>query len=236
MKLSICIFSIALLGIHVPATAQVVPSEPAVSATGRGEVKVKPTRAVIQFTVTGRGETAAVAATENAKLVASTMRALSSAGVKSDEITNPGYSVSPDYEFTVNGRKQNGFVATNSIRVEIQKIADVGKIIDAGLAGGASQVGSAQFLGDKMEELRRAALRLAVQAARDDAAAMAEAAGGSLGGLLSVTGSGSTGTMYREVSGGVALAAASAVPTSINSSDLTVAATATARWEFIPRK
>lgn len=239
MKLSICALPLALVISATPALTQVVPSEPQISATGRGEVRVKPTRAVIFFTVQGRGATAAAAAAENAKLVASTLRALSAGGVKSDDISNPGYNVAPDYDYTPNGRKQNGFIATNSIRVEIPKIADVGKIIDAGLAGGASQVGSAQFLGEKMEEARRDALKLAVQAAKEDAEAMAAAAGGKLGRLLSVTGGGTSapnpGVMMREVmvAGGMA---SGPPPTSLSLADLTVVSSATARWEFLPVK
>lgn len=239
MRLSICAFSILFLLHAASAAAQQVPIEPQISATGRGEVRVKPTRAVIVFTVQARGETAAVAAAENAKLVAGTIRSLSSAGAKSEDISNPGYNVAPDYEFTTTGRKQNGFVATNSIRVEIPKIADVGRIIDAGLSGGATQVGSAQFLGDRMEDSRRAALKLAVQAAKDDAEIMADAAGGRLGRLLSVTGGGVSGPLEGGmVRGGLASSAPASVsaPTSIALPDLTVVSTATARWEFIPRK
>ena len=239
MRPSVRALSILFLQCAAPAAAQEVPVEPQISATGRGEVRVKPTRAVIVFTVQGRGETAAAAAAENATLVAATIRALSSAGTKSEDISNPGYNVAPDYEFTSTGRKQNGFVATNSIRVEIPKIADVGKIIDAGLGGGATQVGSAQFLGDKMEDSRRAALKLAVQAAKDDAEIMADAAGGRLGRLLSVTGGGVSGPLEGGMMrGGIAggMAASMSVPTSIALPDLTVVSTATARWEFIPRR
>ena len=237
MKISICYLAIALFGIHGSAAAQVVQEAPQVSAMGRGEVRVKPTRAIIFFTVIGRGETAAAAATENARQVASTIRALTTAGVKSDDITNPGYNVQPDYDYTTNGRKQNGFMASNTIRVEIPRVTDLGKIIDAGLSGGASQVGSAQLLGDKMEDVRREALRLAVKSAKEDAAAMAEAAGGSLGQLLSVSSgevSPNPSVMLRQaMAGGVA---SSAIPTSILPSDLTVTSIATARWEFVPRK
>ena len=238
MRLSIRGLPMLFLLCAAPAAAQESPTEPQISATGRGEVRVKPTRAVIVFTVQGRGETAAAAASENAKLVAATIRSLSSAGAKSDDISNPGYNVAPDYEYTQTGRKQNGFVATNSIRVEIPKIADVGKIIDAGLSGGASQVGSAQFLGDKMEDSRRAAVKLAVQAAKDDAEIMADAAGGRLGRLLSVTGGGVAGPVQRGMMEGMVLSAPASVsvPTSIALPDLTVVSTATARWEFIPRR
>jgi len=245
MRLSIRVLPAFFLFLSTPAPGQTatagqeVPTQPQISATGRGEVRVKPTRAVIVFTVQGRGETAAAAATENARLVAATIRSLSSAGAKSEDVSNPGYNVAPDYEYTPTGRKQNGFVANNSIRVEIPKIADVGKIIDAGLAGGASMVGSTQFLGDKMEDSRRAALKLAVQAAKDDAEIMADAAGGRLGRLLSVTGGGVSGPvqggMLREAMAG-GMVASSSVPTSIALPDLTVVSTATARWEFIPRK
>src|SRR5215217_4155468 len=141
----------------VAAAQSPVTPEPQISATGRGEVREKPTRAIIYFTVQGKGETGAAAAVENARLVASTMKSLNAAGVKPSDITNSSYSVTPNYELSSTGRAQHGFVATNGIRVEVSNIANVGKTIDAGLAGGGTHVASAQFTGDKLEEARRSA-------------------------------------------------------------------------------
>ncbi len=227
---------IALAFAGSSAGAQVVPVESQISASGQGDRRVKPTRAVVFFTVQGKGSTGAAAAAENARLVASTMRSLGSAGTNADDISNGGYNVAPDYEFNQGNRKQNGFVASNSIRVEVAKVADLGKIIDAGLAGGASQVGSARYSGEKMEDARRDALKSAVEAATQDAQAMAEAAGGRLGRLLSLSSSNTGGPAFFESqsAGAIGGLARSSVPTSMSPNDLTVTSFATGRWVFLP--
>ena len=236
MRFPSSVLTVSFVMLAGAASAQVapLPQEPSLNAAGRGEVRVKPTRAVINFTVQGKAATAALAAAENARLVAATMKALAAAGLKSDQISNSSYNVVPDYEFSANSRKQIGFVASNGIRVEVVNIADVGKIIDAGLSGGATQVASAQYSGEKMDEARRNALRIAVEEARRDAEAMAAAAGGELGRLLSLTSSSATPNPRDFEMARVAMGTAGG--TAISPNDLTVVAIASGRWEFIPRR
>ena len=126
MKLTMQILSIAVGIASSTAGAQVVPTDPQVVATGRGEARIKPTRATVTFTVQGRDSTAALAASENASIVTATMRSLQAVGLKPDEISNGAYVVAPEYDYnSQTGRKLLGFVASNAIRVEIAKIADV---------------------------------------------------------------------------------------------------------------
>lgn len=219
-----------------PLLAQTLASESQISSTGHGEVQLKPARASIYFTVQGRGETAALAAAKNAQIVAATVKSLIAAGLRPETITNSFYNVAPDFEYTAGARKQNGFLASNGISVEKVNIADVGKVIDAGLAGGADMVSSAQYSGDGIEEARRNALKVAVQQARLDAEAMATAAGGSLGRLVSLMTGAPPVAGERAIQLRAAAASTIAGGTAIRPADLTVSATATGRWEFIPRK
>lgn len=228
--------AIALLSMPLAVDAQSSMSESQITATGRGEIRLKPTRAAVSFTVQGKGTTAAAAAAENAKLVELTMRSLLGAGLGQDDITNRAYSVGPHYEFSSTGRKQDGFIATNVIRVEISNISSVGKIIDAGLSGGATSVSSAQYSGDNMDSARRDALKTAVEESRRDAETMAAAAGGSLGRLMSLTSVQIPGGMPPDVYYEMSVMASSTTPPMARPSEVTVAASAQGRWEFIPRR
>jgi uncharacterized protein len=236
MRQCIRLLPVAFALLSGSVAAQEMPGSPQISATGRGEVRVKPTRATIYFTVQGKSTTAALAAAQNAKLVASTIRALTAAGLKADDISNSAYNVMPDYEFSASGRKQIGFVASNGIRVEVGNISEIGRIIDAGLSGGATQVASAQYSGDRMNDARRDALKEAVEEARRDAETMAAAAGGALGRLMMVTSGAPAMPMQRDVNYEVAMASSAGGSTSIRPNELIVAAITSARWEFIPRK
>jgi len=208
-------------------------SEPSINAAGRAEVRIKPTRAIVHFTVQAKGATAAIAASENARLVASTIRALTAAGRRADDISNSLYNVGVDHD---NRGKPIGFVATNGLRVAVANIDDIGRVIDAGLGGGATQVTSTQYLGEGMEEARRTALKTAVDEARRDAEAMAVAGGGQLGRLLSLTSAGPIGAPIRDGYMETVVATAAAYPTSIRPNDLTVVAVASGRWEFVAKR
>jgi uncharacterized protein YggE len=204
-------------------------------------VRIKPVKAVVFFIVQARGETGAAAAAQGARVVASVMKSLSGAGLKADDLSNNSYSVAPEFEYQREGtRKQIGFLAVNGIRAEVTPIEKVGAVIDAGLNGGATQVSSTQFLGDKMDDSKKQAMKAAVEAARTEAETMAAAAGGRVGKLMMLSSGG-------VVMGGVAMARAVelssvasaggiAPGTSIRPDELTVTAMVTARWEFIPNK
>ncbi len=222
----------------VMAQAPPIPIGPEVSVTGRGEVNITPNRAVLLVTVESRAQLAARAATDNARKVDATIAALHAAGVKPAELTNGGYSVAQAYDDSNNRRRPDGFMARNTLRIEVPRIADVGRLIDVALSVGATQVLPVQFLGPDVEGARRRALAIAVREARLDAEALAAAAGGSLGKLTELSTSMSPGAFMREsivVSSGV-LRSDSPVPTNLTPADLTVSAVASVRWEFIARR
>ena len=220
------------------AQVPIPPIGPEISVTGRGEVSVTPNRAVLVVNVESRAQLAARAAMDNARKVDATLAALRAAGVKTADLTNGGYSVAQDYEVTNNNRRPNGFIARNTIRIDVHVIADVGRLIDVALSGGATQVPAVQFLGPDVEGARRRALAIAVREARLDAEALAAAAGGSLGKVtaLSTTPSFPSNrenvvALSTVVAGGYA-----SVPTNLTPADLTIGATASIRWEFVAKR
>jgi uncharacterized protein len=119
------------------------------------------------------------------------------------------------------------------VRVDIRKIDDVGRAIDAALAGGANSIGSLQFTASNADSARREALARATTQARGDAEVLARSAGGALGPLIELTASGDNGIrpiMYaRAMAGGAA-----AAPTPIDAGPITIAVTVNARWQFVP--
>jgi len=115
--------------------------------------------------------------------------------------------------------------------------SDLGKVIDAAINAGATDVSSIQFLSTNIEQARRSALTEAVKQARMDADAMARAAGGALGKLITVNTTGvSQPVVFR--GGGmdnVMLTSASSggMPTPITPGDVAVIAMVFTRWEFV---
>src|SRR5687767_12369341 len=208
---------------------------PEIVTVGRGDTTIAPTSATISVSVTTRGATAGQAAAENATRLESTLRALRAMGLAATDLTTVGYSVGQNYEEQRDRRRSAGFVARNTVRVEVRRVEDLGRVIDAALAGGATEVSAPQFLSTNLREARRVALAEALREARADADAIARAAGGTVGRLIAAN-SGVSSPMYRDVYNEVVVtgAVSGGVPTNIIPRDLGIAAHVTARWEFIP--
>lgn len=226
----------ALIGGALGGQTGPVPNAhaPEIVAAGRGDTTIAPTSAAFTVSVTTRAATAAQAAAENAKRLQSTLSWLRSQGLAATDLTTVGYSVGQHYEEQRGRQTPAGFVARNTVRVEVRRLDDLGKIIDAALTGGATEISSPQFLSTHLREGRRAALAEAVREARADAEAIARAAGGSLGRLISAN-SGVSSPMFRAAGGEIMVTGAmSGAPTHIMPRDLAVSAQVTARWEFVP--
>jgi uncharacterized protein YggE len=151
MKTLLLILSVAAAPISAQTRTD-SPNIPEIATTGRGEVHVTPDKAILNIGIETRSSSANGAVGENAVRVVKTIVSLRSAGVDSARITTGGYSLYPDYE----KNRQIGFIARNNLRVEVVRVADVGKLLDAALSGGATQVSNIQFVRADSKEARQA--------------------------------------------------------------------------------
>ncbi len=238
MSLSICALSSRSLG-QVPAPSG-APSakEPELTTSGRGETRLAPDYAYVTIGVTNPAQNAVDAASENARRFESILGALHSFGLNDRQLLTSRYNLTQNFEYPKNGQpKPSGFVARSTIRAEVHRLEDLGKIIDASIASGATEVSGVQFLASNTDEARRTAMTEAVRQARADADAMARAAGGSLGRLIALNSGGISQPVYyardnAQLTSAVALSAGMP-PTSIVPGDLIVSAQVFGRWEFV---
>lgn len=211
-----------------------VQSGPAIVTTGTGEAHATPDRATIMVGVQSRATTAASASADNARKQRAILDTLRALGLTSQQLATVNYNVSPDIQYPPNGQgtpRILGYTVTNTVRAEVRRLDDVARVIDAALAKGANEVSSLQFYSSKADSARRAALAIAVSDARQDADALARAAGGSLGQVIEM----STAEMpIRPMPMVSARAMAAAAPTPIEPGEQTVSATVTIRWGFVP--
>lgn len=228
------LLAIALLSAPLPSLlAQQPATGPVISTMGQGEARVVPDRATVYIGVQTRAATAAAAGAENARKVRAVLDTLRASGLASTQISTTNYSVAPEVVYA-NGQspRVTGYTVSNEVRAEVPQIGRVGAIIDAALAKGANQVSRLDMESSQADSARRVAIANAVTAARDDAAAMARAAGGHLGALLELSSNISAGPrpMFASVAGGVARSA----PTPIEAGEQTVSAMVNGRWAFVP--
>lgn len=205
--------------------------EPEITATGRGETHLPPTFAIVMVAVSTRAGSATEAASQNAAKVASTMSSLREAGVAAEDVSNEGYNVEQAYN---EKSQRTGFTARNSIRVRVPRVDQVGRMIDAALGGGATDISSVQFGAASIEDARRTAMTEAVQQARADAEVIARAAGGKLGRLISLSANSGMPPGYGPYMEARLTSSMGSVPTVLSPRDLLVSAQASGRWEFVP--
>ena len=227
----------SMLGFGAAAVAQtsVANQPPQIISSGVGEARVVPDRATIFIGVQSRATTAAAAGVDNARRQRAILDTLRALGLGSDQLATINYNVTPEMQYNPNGGapKVTGYVVTNTVRAELRRIDDVGRVIDAALAKGANDISSLQFTSSRADSVRRAALAEAVVNARADAEALARAAGGSLGPLLEVS---TTSVPIRPMMEmAVAKAGVAGPRTPVEPGEQVVNASVTARWAFVPR-
>lgn len=230
---------VMIAALAAPVVAQGGNGPAQIVTTGNGEAHVTPDRATIMIGVQSRASTAAAAGSENARKQKAVLDTLKALGLGPDQLSTLNYNVWPEMAATGPNNSTPRVVAytvTNTVRVDVRRIEDVGKLIDASLGKGANEISSLQFTSSKADSARRAALTMAVADARADAEAVARAAGGSLGPLLEIsTTAMPVRPLFATDMGMQKSAARIAVPTPIEVGDQTVNATVTVRWSFVGR-
>lgn len=151
---------------------------------GEGQVQLKPDTAWIQLAVVTEGKTAGEALQANAERMNPVIARLRALGIGEKQMQTQGFNLYPIYN-QADPPAIVGHRAENTLRVEVP-VAQAGQVLDEGVGAGANQSGGLSFglLDDSAP--RAEALRLAVQAARRDAEAVAAAMGVRLRGTRGV--------------------------------------------------
>ena len=218
---------------------------PFIAASAVGETRVTPDRAVVQVTVDSRAETAAGAGVDNRVRQDRVIAAVKAAGIASAQIRTLGYRVTPEYVQPERGKppRVSAYQAHNTIQVEVRSVENVGNVIDAALAAGATNIGSVGLYSSNTAAARREAVQLAVAKARGEAESAATAAGGTLGTMVELTID--PGAVPRPVmqqvmvtssamSMGGNVSAAAPMYTPVEPGESLVLAFVRARWQFVP--
>jgi uncharacterized protein len=166
------------------------PMPPArVIVTGEGSVTVPPDYAEITSGVTTRAKTAKEATDSNSKAMAAINAALQNAGVAPADIQTSRFSVAPVYGPPQPNSvpKLVGFSVSNQLGIKVRKIGQVGAILDALIAAGATDAGSVAFLHSDTSKALDQARQAAMADARRKAELYAQAAGLTLGGVAWIT-------------------------------------------------
>jgi uncharacterized protein YggE len=173
-----------------PVMAQqfsVPPTVPYVRVHGEATISERPDRVQLDVGVISQGATSEAAAALNAKESKTVIDSLHLA-LPAANIQTVNLSVNPNYQYPKDGSPPTilGYTANNTVRLQVDDLSILRKIIDAATKAGASNVNRLNFGLRDDSKARADALGKAADQARAGAAALAERMHVKLGRLLRV--------------------------------------------------
>jgi uncharacterized protein YggE len=189
---------ILALGIGTMTTvysAEAMEHPRTITVNGNAEVRAEPDRVHATFGIEAQATTAQEAQSQANKVIQRVLESLQRMNIPKRSIQTSGLTLQPVYEPRPPQPRAEesraprivAYRATNTLTVLIEKIDQVGPVIDAAMAGGANSIQGVRFsLADDLPQ-RVEALRLASAEARRKAETIAAALGVALGPLRSAT-------------------------------------------------
>lgn len=244
-RLILVIASLVMPALSMAQTTQSSASPPFIAGSAVAETRVTPDRAVVHVTVDSRAESAASAGAQNRDKQERVVAAVKAQGIAAPQIRTSGYRVNPEYAAADRGRppRVTGYHASNTVQIEVRQVENIGKVIDAALDAGATNIGSVGLYASNTDSARREAVQLAVAKAQREAQSAAAAAGGTLGTLIELTiepGMIPRPLLQSVVTSGVTYAGAeraiAASYTPVEPGESVVIAMVRTRWQFVPAR
>ncbi len=202
------------------------------TVSGTGEATADADMVTIVLGVQTRNESAAGAVADNARMMADSIEALLAAGVPEDEIKTSRFSIYPTRDW-IDGKLSDKvvFEVSNQITftLNLTDELDVGEVLDAAVGAGTNRVESVTFGLRDPTSVQEEALEEAVNDGMGKAGVISEAAGVTLGPILSISESGASPVPMAESR---IYFAADVAATPIVPGDVEVTATVTITYEI----
>ena len=218
---------------HAQPAQPAEPRVPTVITQGEATVKRAPDRAFVDLAVeTHRAQTPKEASTRNAQLMTAVQEKVRALGIAPEALRTRGYQLNPEFDY-INGRQvARGYSARNEIEVRVDKLEQLGEVIDAAVAAGATHAGAVRFDLRERDTVEREALKLAVADARARADAAAAGAGSSVTRILKIEEGGRTDVPPPVPYLAARMEAKQAMPTPIAAGEIEIRATVTLTAEL----
>ncbi|MEQ8658561.1 MAG: SIMPL domain-containing protein [Hyphomicrobiales bacterium] len=197
LAISFIAFMLTLGAIAKTAVAQELPVEPlaeaTITVTGHGTLNAEPDIAVVNAGAVSEARTAREALDANTKVMADAFAALREMGVEERDMQTSRLTVEPRYTYfdSSNGERRppriDGYTVSNQLTVRVRDLSTIGEALDALITAGVNQMGGLSFAVDEPNALFAQARQSAVADAIEQAQMLTEAAGVSLGRVISIS-------------------------------------------------
>ncbi|WP_019959738.1 SIMPL domain-containing protein [Woodsholea maritima] len=195
-----CVLALPVLN-ATPSFAQgvqIVDQQPSLTLNVAGEVRAAPDMASVSAGVVTRGESAAEALAENARVMNEVFAQLNRSGIAERDRQTTNLSVQPVYEnrpYNANEEERAprivAYEARNTVTAIVRDLDKVGRTIDALVNSGANQLQGVEFGLQDQSMIEDQARRQAMTKLRERANLYGEAGGFEIGRILTLSESGS---------------------------------------------
>jgi uncharacterized protein YggE len=178
-----------MCSLALPALSQTTqPDRPVPTVVAHGEAIVRraPDRAFVDLAVETRAQSPKDASAKNAALMTAVQDKIRALGLAPEAVQTRGFQLHPEFDYVSGKQVLRGYTARNQIEVRVDKLEQLGEVIDTAIAAGATNAGGIRFDLRDREPLEREALKLAVADARARAEAAAAGAGASIARVLRI--------------------------------------------------
>lgn len=177
------------------AGSQMMRGMGVLTLTGEASVNVAPDLATVSIGVTTNEDTAAKALAANTEAMTKVIGQLKSAGIEESDIQTSSLSIGPVWADGVQPSKReiSGYSATNMVTVRVRNLDNLGPVLDASVADGANALNGLGFELAEPQPALDQARKLAVEDAKRKAQLIADAAGVTLGPIMSIREGGDVG-------------------------------------------
>ncbi len=166
--------SLAALTLALPAATQAAPnieieaSGPVIELTIHESVSAEPDIVSIGAGVSTEARTATEALRLNSAEMVKVIEQLKKLGVPERDIQTTGINLNAMYDYDQNARRQvfRGYQASNRVSVKLRKIDETGRVLDALVAAGATDLNGPSFGLENDEPAKDAARKRALERAR----------------------------------------------------------------------
>ena len=186
-----------LIGIaFVLSATSVSIAQRSITVTGVGSVTAKPDYATVTLMLTSQNNTAQTVFAQSDEGAARLMKSLGDAGVAPADIEQRTFALNPTYDYSSGGNappKLVGYHMMATYQVKVRNLKMLPVVLDAGTVAGANNLTIEGYDVANKEKMKEAAVKEAIEDAREEAGRLAKEMGGSLGEIISVSDAESTG-------------------------------------------
>lgn len=228
MHLSKKIFLVMCLSLFCMAVPGLTAAEErdSVTVTGSAVTEVEPDMAYVYLELSKEAPTAEEAREGVAVKLQSLKTVLLSAAVTGENARSTGYNLEPVYSFTGGKRKQIGFRALTTMKVEVENLERLSGLLDSSVTKAGASVSRVEFGLNNKNIVEQRLLQEAVANAKSKAELVASAGGRTLGVMVQANISSSGGDSHVIMNSPMLMAkmdgAEGGMPTELHQGTITV--------------